>query len=133
MTRGRWSGIALIGISIAFALRTYVEAPWYLNTTDFLIRPILAFALPLGLIGVVLWFLPRGRRTVDLFAVGLLTTGMLVLWLQGGWPEPQLPTAWEDSYQNLYAVGIIVKQLCWPLWIIFSLYLLYNWRNTRIS
>lgn len=117
MLKHRLISGGLITIAIVFATRLYLEAPWYLDRTAFLIHPLLQFALPLLLIGIILWLRPTERWPPLVLPILLLCAGFIALLVQGGWPEPNLPTSWEDSYQTLAVLEIAVGMLQLPVWL----------------
>jgi hypothetical protein len=56
--RHRAISLMLILVSSIFALRVYLLAPWYLDRTAFLARPLAFVAFPLFVVGCILWLRP---------------------------------------------------------------------------
>ncbi len=113
----RWMSTALVLSSVIFAYRLYTSAPWYLNIYDFLIGPLLQFALPLSLLGFCGWLMPSGRWQKGGVPISFLISALLVLLFQTGWPEHYQPTTWEDSYTHLFVLRLAILGVCWPLWL----------------
>ncbi len=59
--RHRAISLMLILVSSIFALRVYLLAPWYLDRTAFLVRPLAFVAFPLFVVGCILWSRPSAR------------------------------------------------------------------------
>lgn len=126
-----WSGMFLLMISGIFTYRMYSSAPWYLNINDFLIQPIIQFALPMAMLGVVLLFLPPSSRGKNILFFPVFITGIFVLLLQGHWPTPGQSTSWEDSREALFVLESAIRIFCWPAWIITIIYTFRSLRAKR--
>lgn len=124
-------GLLLLVISGIFSYRLYNNAPWQLDVNDFLIQPIIQFALPLALLGLVLLFLPPSLWVKNIFFVLLLGTSTIVLLVEGGWLLPSRSTSWEDSYQTLFVLEVAIRVFFWPAWIITVVYALRFLRARR--
>ena len=117
MPRHRAISLMLILVSSIFAVRFYLLAPWYLDRTAFLLRPLAFVALPLFAVGCILWIRPPTRWPRLIFPLLLIAFGIIGICFQGNWPSRNLPISWEDSYETLGVLEALFWVLGIPMWI----------------
>lgn len=97
----RFAGAVLASIGVLLSSSLYVWAPWSLDITAFLIRPLLLFALPIFIAGVSMIVRPQEAQRNMFCPVIVGVTGLIGIFALDDWPSKMSLYFWEDSYQNL--------------------------------
>lgn len=123
--------ITLCFLILLFSVRQVVLTPWRIDPTDFLIRPLLLYALPLLIVGLLLLYRPHLSVYDGIFTAVLCLHALLVLNLQTDWPRPNLPTSWEDSSGKLFVLEVFLYLYGLPLVALFGAMLFWERRTSR--
>lgn len=115
-------------VGLVFVCVLLICAPWSLSIYDFLLNPAFEVFLPLLIIQLlVLWHKTTNTRSLQTLSCIAASPGLVAIFLARRWPEVGYPTSWEDSYQALVILQAFIRVICWPVWFVTVLIVLFYW------
>jgi uncharacterized membrane protein YfcA len=125
------TGLSLVTIALLFPLFIFTQSPWQYELVDFVVKPILFFAIPTFIVGIATLKYNTSEWTMQFLPILLVLFGIVMLYLQKEWPRQGFPTSWEDSYGTLLIIEVILTGLFLPLWLTFIIVFLQKKRTRK--